>query len=113
MIEMIKTLDVAMPGLDGLDTLRQVRLAHPAAQVVMVSGGRAIEKIVEAVRLGAVDYVLKPGDAEGAGEVALEAAIRNALERLSLTNEVTRLRTQVPSTPTYCAVADHSWIDGS
>jgi two-component system response regulator AtoC len=88
-----------MPGLDGLETLRQIRLAHPAAQVVMVSGGRAPEKIVEAVRLGAADYVVKPGDAEGVGEVALEAAIRNALERLSLTNEVTRLRTQVGQDP--------------
>ena len=92
-------LDVSMPGLDGLETMRQIRLAHPAAQVVMVSGGRATEKIVEAVRLGAADYVLKPGDAEGVGEVALEAAIRNALERLSLTNEVTRLRTQVGQDP--------------
>jgi two-component system response regulator AtoC len=92
-------LDVSMPGLDGLDTLRQIRLVHPAAQVVMVSGGRATEKIVEAVRLGAADYVLKPGDADGVGEVALEAAIRNALERLSLTSEVQRLRTQVGQDP--------------
>ncbi len=88
-----------MPGLDGLETLRQIRFAHPAAQVVMVSGGRATEKIVEAVRLGAADYVLKPGDADGVGEVALEAAIRNALERLSLTSEVQRLRTQVGQDP--------------
>ena len=92
-------LDVSMPGLDGLETLRAIRFAHPAAQVVMVSGGRATEKIVEAVRLGAADYVLKPGDADGVGEVALEAAIRNALERLSLTTEVQRLRSQVGQDP--------------
>ena len=92
-------LDVLMPGLDGLDTLRQIRLAHPAAQVVMLSGGQTPATIVEAVRLGATDYVVKPGDPDGVGEVALEAAVRNALERLSLTNEVTRLRTQVGQDP--------------
>jgi two-component system response regulator AtoC len=92
-------LDVAMPGLDGLETLRQIRFAHPAAQVVMVSGGRATEKIVEAVRLGAANYVVKPGDAEGIGEVALEAAIRSALDKLSLTSENQRLRTQVGLDP--------------
>ncbi len=42
-----------MPGLDGLETLRQIRLAHPAAQVVMLSGGQTPATIVEAVRLGA------------------------------------------------------------
>ena len=92
-------LDVLMPGLDGLETLRAIRLVHPAAQVVMLSGGQTPATIVEAVRLGATDYVVKPGDPDGVGEVALEAAIRNALERLSLTTEVARLRTQVGHDP--------------
>ena len=65
----------------------------------MLSGRQAPATIVEAVRLGAADYVLKPDDGEGAGEAALEAAVRNALEREALTAEVTRLSTLMPEDP--------------
>ena len=61
-------LDVLMPGLDGLETLRAIRLAQPNAQVVMLSGGQTPATIVEAVRLGATDYVVKPGDPDGVGD---------------------------------------------
>jgi DNA-binding NtrC family response regulator len=92
-------LDVTMPDLDGLETLRAIRSAHPTAQVIMLSGRQAPSTIIEAVRLGAADYVLKPGDPEGVGEMALEAAIRNALERESLSAEVARLGAQMPEDP--------------
>jgi len=103
-------LDVLMPDLDGLETLRAIRQARPAAQVIMLSGRQAPQTIVEAVRLGAVDYVLKPDDAEGIGEAALEAAIRNALERESLTEEVSRMRAQAPEDPAGTQV---SWSSGT
>jgi len=61
-------LDVLMPDLDGIETLRAIRQARPAAQVIMLSGRQAPQTIVEAVRLGAADYVLKPGDPDGAEE---------------------------------------------
>ena len=92
-------LDVLMPDLDGIETLRAIRQARPAAQVIMLSGRQAPQTIVEAVRLGAADYVLKPGDPDGVGEAALEAAIRNALERESLSAEVARLSAQVAEDP--------------
>ena len=92
-------LDVTMPDLDGIETLRAIRSAHPTAQVIMLSGRQAPSTIIEAVRLGAADYVLKPGDPEGLGEMALEAAIRNALERESLSAEVQRLGAQMPEDP--------------
>lgn len=92
-------LDVLMPGMDGLDTLRAVRVAHPGVQVIMLSGRQAPSTIVDAVRLGAADYVVKPDDPEGLGEAALEAAIRNAVERVVLNSEVARLRTQVGEDP--------------
>jgi two-component system, NtrC family, response regulator AtoC len=103
-------LDVLMPDLDGIETLRAIRQARPAAQVIMLSGRQAPQTIVEAVRLGAVDYVLKPGDPDGVGEAALEAAIRNALERESLSAEVARLSAQVTEDP---QGAQLSWSSGS
>ena len=48
---------------------------------------------------GALDYVVKPDDPDGLGEAALEAAIRNAVEKTVLSSEVARLRTQVGENP--------------
>ena len=95
----IVLLDVMMPDIDGLETLRSIRSVSPGVQVIMLSGAQAPATIVEAVRLGAADYVLKPSDAEGLGEAALEAAIRNALERQSLSAEVARLGAQMAEDP--------------
>jgi len=87
-------LDVLMPGMDGLETLRAARQVQPALQVIMLSGSSAPSNIVDAVRLGANDYVVKPDDPGGLGEAALEGAIRHAVEKLSLTTEVARLQAQ-------------------
>jgi two-component system response regulator AtoC len=92
-------LDVLMPGMNGLETLRAARNAAPGVQVIMLSGQQVPSTIVDAVRLGAVDYVVKPDDPEGMGEAAVEVAIRNAVEKMSLTSEVARLRAQVAEDP--------------
>jgi len=92
-------LDVTMPGMDGIETLRAIRSAQPSAHVVMLSGGQAPATIVEAVRLGAADYVVKPTDSDGLGEAALDAAILRAFERESLRNEIDQLRTSLSEDP--------------
>jgi two-component system response regulator AtoC len=91
----IVLLDVAMPGMDGLQTLKALKTAHPEMQVIMLSGREQAQIIVEAVRLGAADYVVKPDDPEGLGEIALDAAIKQAFERSRLVNELSDLRRQL------------------
>jgi two-component system response regulator AtoC len=91
----IVLLDVAMPGMDGLQTLKALKAARPELQVIMLSGREQAAIIVEAVRLGAADYVVKPDDPEGLGEIALDAAIKQAIERSRLVHELTDLRRQL------------------
>jgi DNA-binding NtrC family response regulator len=53
-------LDLVMPGIDGLQTLEQIRQIHPAVKVVMLSCVTDTRKVVQAIRLGAHDYITKP-----------------------------------------------------
>jgi two-component system response regulator AtoC len=91
----IVLLDVMMPGMNGLETLRALKAAKPDLQAIMLSGREQAATIVEAVRLGAADYVVKPDDPEGLGEIALDAAIKSAIEKTRLVTEITELRRQL------------------
>src|SRR5580692_68288 len=91
----IVLLDVMMPGMNGLETLRALKSAKPDLQVIMLSGREQAATIVEAVHLGAADYVVKPDDPEGLGELQLDAAIKNAIEKTRLVSEIAELRRQL------------------
>src|SRR6266849_10176242 len=53
-------LDLLMPGIDGLQTLEQVRQLRPSVKVIMLSCVTDTRKVVQAMRLGASDYLTKP-----------------------------------------------------
>ncbi len=56
------TLDIVMPEMDGVEALREIRRADPAARVVMVSAVDQRAKLEECIRLGAHDFIVKPFD---------------------------------------------------
>jgi len=70
-------LDICMPGLNGLDALRQIKRRQPKLAVIIMTGQGTMETAVEATKLGAFDYQLKPPDPDEmmrAVEKALEGA---------------------------------------
>jgi two-component system response regulator AtoC len=53
-------LDVVLPGIDGIEVLRQIKHLNPAAVVLMMSAYHMVDRAVEAMKLGAYDYLIKP-----------------------------------------------------
>ena len=55
-------LDVKMPGMDGIETLKEIKKNHPLVEVIMLTGHGTIQAAVEGMKLGAFDFLLKPAD---------------------------------------------------
>jgi DNA-binding NtrC family response regulator len=53
-------LDVLMPGLSGIDTLRAIKKIRPLTEVIMLTGHATVETAIEGMKLGAFDYLMKP-----------------------------------------------------
>jgi DNA-binding NtrC family response regulator len=86
----VAILDIAMPEVDGLALLEKLRGLAPELPVIMLTGSDDARTAVEAMRLGAYDYLTKPFDHE---ELILH--VRRALERQALRSEVSALRSQL------------------
>jgi FixJ family two-component response regulator len=61
-------LDVKMPGMDGVETLKAVKRIRPDIEVIMLTGHAALDSGIHAIRLGAFDYLMKPCDIEDLAE---------------------------------------------
>ncbi len=60
----VTTLDIVMQRMSGIEALREIRKEDPSARIVMVSAIDQRDALMEAIRLGAADFVVKPFDAE-------------------------------------------------
>ncbi|MEM7587435.1 MAG: sigma-54 dependent transcriptional regulator, partial [Acidobacteriota bacterium] len=87
--------DLKMPGLDGMELVRKARAQQPEMEVIVLTAYGTVETAVEAMKLGAFDYLQKP--LSGPGELRLLA--QRALERRSLLTLRERTHREAPDAP--------------
>jgi DNA-binding NtrC family response regulator len=56
----VVVLDVKMPGMDGIETLREIKKLNPLIEVIMLTGHASVEAAIQGMELGAFDYLMKP-----------------------------------------------------
>jgi DNA-binding NtrC family response regulator len=69
-------LDVKMPGMDGIETLKEIKKNFPLVEVIMLTGHATVESAIEGMKLGAFDYLMKPSDIDVLVEKVTEAAAK-------------------------------------
>ncbi len=88
----VMILDIMMPNMDGLEVLRRVKETHPNVDVIMITGLSQIDTAVQAMKLGAFDYISKPFEPD-----ELKLVVQRALERRRLLQENLSLKSEVSS----------------
>ncbi|MCU0538519.1 MAG: response regulator [Desulfobacterales bacterium] len=69
-------LDVKMPGMDGIETLTEIKKAYPLVEVIMLTGHATVESAIDGMKKGAFDYLMKPSDIETLVSKVAEAAAK-------------------------------------
>ncbi|MFI4960443.1 MAG: sigma-54-dependent transcriptional regulator [Hyphomicrobiales bacterium] len=88
----VMILDIMMPNMDGLEVLRRVKETHPNVDVIMITGLSQIDTAVQAMKLGAFDYISKPFEPD-----ELKLVVQRALERRRLLQENLTLKSELSS----------------
>jgi DNA-binding NtrC family response regulator len=83
-------LDVKMPKMNGIETLRKIKEITSFSKVIMITATKTVKNAVEAMKLGAEDYITKPFDVD---EIRL--IVKKAMEAIDLIQEVKNLRSEV------------------
>src|SRR5213592_1957374 len=96
-------VDLRMPDVNGLDLLRQIRAAVPSCEVILMTAYAAVDSAVEAIKLGAREYLTKPFDFDRLKQVLED--IRTELERRA---QVVALESQVARQLEFCGMLGRS-----
>jgi len=78
----VVVLDVKMPGIDGIQTLREIKKTYPLIEAIMLTGHASLEVAIEGMELGAFDYLMKPIDIDD-----LLYKVQDAYEKKSIHGE--------------------------
>ena len=89
-------LDLAMPGQDGLAVLKALKPEHPTLPILVLTAQGGIDTVVNAMKAGADDFIVKPASPE-----RLQVSIANALKLTALTGELSRLSKKISGTLTF------------
>lgn len=95
--------DVSMPGLSGIELLARIKEKSPETSVLMLTAFSAAEQAVEAMKLGAYDYICKPFKND-----EIKQLIKNALEKQGLKRENVLLKKNVSERDSFCGIIGKS-----
>jgi DNA-binding NtrC family response regulator len=90
-------LDVKMPGMDGMATLKAIKNRHPLVEVIMLTGHATVESAVEGLKSGAADYLMKPTDIEDLIRKAEDAYAKRQVLEEKIRGARARMATKSPS----------------
>ena len=86
-------LDIMMPGMDGIEVLKQIQNIEKQLPVIMVTAKDSLELAVQSMKLGAYDYIRKPIDRS-----RLETSLKKAVEKYAMAKKITQLQKELGHT---------------
>ena len=98
-------LDVGLPGMSGVDALKEIKSRYPEIVVIMITAYEDVKTVVSAMRYGAYEYVVKPVQMD-----ALLVILRNAIESISMRKEIQNLHEVYLKENLPCFIGDSNLI---